>query len=155
MSQSLSQIWIHLIFSTKGRDPVFTERSRRCNVHQYLAKTCRNLGCPAEIVGGYTDHVHILCVLAKTITLAKFVCELKSSSSKWIKSLEKGNIHYEKFQWQTGYSAFSVSHSSVERVYNYILNQDSHHQKQNYQEELLKFFLVNDVKFDEDYLWES
>lgn len=154
MSQSLSQMWVHLIFSTKGRIPVFTDWTLRDRVHKYLAKSCNNLGCPAKIVGGYTDHVHILCAWAKTITLAKLVCEIKSSSSKWIKSLSNDNYQYEKFQWQTGYSAFSVSHSVVERVYNYILKQDLHHQKQNYQDELLKLLLVNNITFDVTYLWD-
>ena len=106
-----------------------------------------------RVVGGHTDHVHILCALSKTLSLSTLVREVKSSSSKWIKQLDPIDYRYRKFQWQSGYSAFSVSHSIIDRVNNYILRQEEHHKKISYKDELLKLLSINEIEFNEQYLW--
>jgi hypothetical protein len=106
---------------------------------------------PALLNGGTADHAHVLCLLARTNTLADVIAETKRSSSLWIKT--KGNA-YKDFYWQGGYGAFSVSHSNVKRVCDYIANQEEHHQKRGFQDELRAFFRKHGVKFDERYVWD-
>ena len=116
MGQSLVQNYVHIVFSTKDRvalitPPVETE------LHKYIGGICNELNCPVLIVGGFIDHIHILCMLSKNIALVKLVELLKSHSSKWIKT--KGSS-FDNFYWQTGYGGFSVSRGHVERVTKYI-----------------------------------
>ena len=112
MGQSLVKNYVHLIFSTKHRAPLIKPPVEQ-ELHGYLGGICNNLGCHVLKVGGYTDHIHILCMLSKKIALMKLMEELKSHSSKWIKT--KG-VEYTNFYWQDGYGAFSVKPSEVDRV---------------------------------------
>src|SRR5688500_4616829 len=105
MPQSLAQIYLHLVFSTKERHPFLRDRSLRDDVHHYLGNTCTALGCCSLGVGGIEDHVHLCCRLGRSITVAHLVRELKRESSKWIKTKAEA---LEAFYWQNGYGAFSV-----------------------------------------------
>ncbi len=89
MPQSLAQIYLHIVFSTKDRRPFLQDQAIRDEVHTYLGGTCKNLGCPVLQVGGVADHVHILCRLGKSISVADLVKELKRESSKWIKKRDR------------------------------------------------------------------
>ena len=102
------------------------------------------------MVGGYTDHVHILCKLSKKIALMNLLEELKSHSSKWIKS--KG-VAYENFYWQDGYSAFSVDAEEVNNLIWYIKNQHEHHSKKTFQDEYRAFLEKQQIDYDERYVW--
>ena len=113
MAQSLARVYLHIIFSTKNRAGFLGDENIRKEMHAYLAATLKELDSPAVLVGGATDHVHILCTLSKTHTLADVIREIKRNSSKWIKT-KSGE--YSTFHWQTGYGAFSVSYSSVSRA---------------------------------------
>ncbi|HRF15051.1 MAG TPA: IS200/IS605 family transposase [Bacteroidia bacterium] len=135
MGQSLVKNYIHLVFSTKHREALI-HPPVEAELHAYLGSVCNNLGCTVTIVGGYTDHLHILCMLSKKIALMKLMEELKSHSSKWIKTKGAG---YENFYWQDGYGAFSVNPSEVDRVIAYIANQHEHHNKKNFQDEYRAF----------------
>ncbi len=84
MPQSLAQIYVHLIFSTKDRRPLLDDRARRDEMHRYLSGTSNGLECPALKVGGVADHVHILCRLGRSVTVADLVRELKRASSRWM-----------------------------------------------------------------------
>lgn len=150
MPQSLSYNYIHLIFSTKNREhSIHPDIEQR--LYEYMAGICKNLESTAIQIGGYTDHIHILFLLSKKITLIKFVEEVKKSSSKWIKT--EGS-EYANFYWQGGYGAFSVNPKQVEIVKEYILNQKEHHSKKNFQQEYLKFLKDYDVDYDERYVWD-
>jgi REP element-mobilizing transposase RayT len=124
--------------------PVETE------LYSYLGGICNKMECQVIKVGGYTDHIHILCMLSKKVTLVKLVEELKSHSSKWIKT--KGN-EYSNFYWQDGYGAFSVNPSEVEIVINYIVNQKEHPGKKTFQDEYRAFLKKYSVEYDERYVW--
>lgn len=137
------------MFSTKHRKPLINDFIEN-DLHGYLGGICNNLECPVLIVGGYTDHIHILCVLSKKITLMKLMEVLKSHSSKWIKT--KGE-DYANFYWQDGYGAFSVNPAEVEVVRRYIANQKEHHSKKSFQNEYLAFLKRYDVEYDERYVW--
>jgi REP-associated tyrosine transposase len=151
MSQSLAKIYTHIVLSTKHRYPFLADESVRTEMHAYLAGSCNNLKCPAIIVGGVADHVHILCVLSRNFSVADLVGEIKRSSSKWVKT--KG-ILLCKFAWQNGYGAFSVSQSQVESVRTYIAAQEEHHRKKSFQNEFRSFLEKYRVEFDERYVWD-
>ncbi len=150
MGQSLVKNYIHIVFSTKHHEhriipPIENE------LHSYLGGICNNLNCQVIKVGGYTDHVHVLCMLSKHITLIKLMEELKSHSSKWIKT--KGDA-YKNFFWQNGYGSFSVNPAQVENVIKYIANQHEHHRKKTFKDEYRSFLKEYQIEFDERYLWD-
>ena len=120
-------------------------------LHAYIGGICNNLECHVLKVGGYTDHIHILCMLSKKIALMKLLEEVKSHSSKWMKTK---SIDLNNFYWQDGYGAFSVNPSQVETVINYITNQKEHHCKKNFQEEYRAFLKKYKVEYDERYVWD-
>jgi putative transposase len=150
MGQSLVKNYVHIVFSTKYRqkliDPDFEHE-----LFAYIGGICKNFESPPVKVGGYLDHIHILCVLSKKIPLMKLVEEVKSHSSKWFKT--KGE-HLKRFYWQNGYGAFSVNPAQVETVIRYIENQKEHHNKKNFQEEYLAFLNELDIEYDERYIWD-
>jgi len=150
MSQSLAKNYLHITFSTKYREPIL-QKEDRAEMFSYLSGALSNLECSPIVVGGVSDHIHILCVLSKNIALAKLMELIKSSSSKWIKTKSE---KYANFAWQNGYGAFSVSQSKVEVVRRYILNQEEHHYGTSFQEELLRFLKEYQMDYDEKYLWD-
>jgi len=150
MGQSLVQNYLHIIFSTKNRQ-LLIQKSVESELHAYLGGICNRLECQTIKVGGYIDHIHILCKLSKKIPLTKLIEEVKSHSSKWIKT--KGEV-YKNFYWQDGYGAFSVNPSQVDAVIEYISRQHEHHQKKSFQEEYSSFLRKYDVGYDERYVWD-
>jgi putative transposase len=150
MGQSLVQNYIHIVFSTKHRQPLIHPPVEQ-ELHAYLGGICNRLECQTIIVGGYTDHIHILCKLSKKIALMKLVEELKSHSSKWIKDKSKS---YENFYWQDGYGAFSVNPSEVDKVISYIANQKAHHEKKAFRDEYSALLKKYGVEYDERYVWD-
>src|SRR5690242_10060980 len=124
MPQSLAQVYVHLVFSTKNRAPFLLDKGFRVEMHRYLGGTCGRLDSPSEIVCGVEDHVHLLCRLSRTHTIAETVRELKRESSKWAKS--KG-ADYAAFHWQDGYGAFSLSPAHRPALVAYIADQEKHH----------------------------
>ena len=150
MGQSLVQNYIHLVFSTKYRAPLI-DSLVEADLHGYLGGVCNKLECHVIKVGGYIDHIHILCMLSKKIALMKLVEEVKSHSSKWIKS--KGEA-YRNFYWQDEYGAFSVNPAEINTVVNYISNQHEHHNKKSFQNEYRAFFRKYAVEYDERYVWD-
>ena len=141
---------MHLVFSTKHRVPLIFS-SVEAELHAYLGGICNKLDCTVIKVGGYTDHIHILCMLSKKIALVKLMEELKSNSSKWIKAKGPG---YKNFNWQDGYGAFSVNPSEVYAVISYIANQHEYHRKITFQDEYRAFLKKYKVEYDEQYVWD-
>ena len=150
MGQSLVKNYIHIVFSTKYRQPLIHSLYEN-ELHSYLGGICKNMECWPIKIGGYTDHVHILCMLSKKIALMKLLEEIKSHSSKWMKIKNKS---FNNFYWQDGYGAFSVTPSEVDRVIAYIANQHEHHNKKTFQVEFRGFLKKNNVEYDERYVWD-
>lgn len=150
MSQSLVKNYMHIVFSTKHRQPLI-QPPYEIALHAYLGGICMELECPVLIVGGYIDHVHILCLLSKKIALMQLMKELKANSSKWMKT---NDAALSNFFWQDGYGAFSVNPAEVDVVKRYIQNQHTHHQKQSFQNELRSFLKKYRVEYDERYVWD-
>src|SRR5262245_43128667 len=114
MPQSLSAVYIHLVFSTKDRRPFLRDQPTRDALHSYLGGVSKQLDCPPILVGGVEDHVHLLARFGRIITQAEWVKELKRVSNLWLK--ERGR-DYADFEWQGGYADFSVSQSNLEQDY--------------------------------------
>ena len=150
MSQSLAKLYVHLVFSTKHREPLLLSPLRE-KMHAYLATVLKNQDSPAVKVGGTGDHIHILFRLSKNVSLAKIVEEIKTSSSKWVKTLGKGLAH---FHWQSGYGAFSIGREEVDAVAEYIAQQETDHRAVSFQEEYRKMLKAHGIDSDERYLWD-
>ena len=151
MAQSLAQIYLHIIFSTKNREPFLTDRDFRRQVHGYVSSVCRSTGSSSLAVGGVEDHLHILCLFSRTCTVADLVKEVKRESSLWIKDRDP---ELRRFFWQEGYGAFSLSPSHVERVSSYIRNQEKHHRHETFQDEYRRILDKYGVAFEERYVWD-
>ncbi|MFZ1320855.1 MAG: IS200/IS605 family transposase [Ignavibacteria bacterium] len=150
MGQSLVKNYIHIVFSTKHREPLI-HPPVEAELHAYLGGICKNLECQPIKVGGYTDHIHILCMLSKKIALMKLLEEVKSHSSKWMKT--KGD-DLKNFYWQDGYGAFSVNTSDVDKVVKYIEMQKVHHEKKSFKDEYSGILKKYNVEYDERYVWD-
>ena len=149
MGQSLVKNFVHIAFSTKNRDPLITPVFEK-ELHTYLAGVCQELDCFPVEVGGYTDHIHILCNLSRKIALMKVLETVKSHSSKWVKMIQPDLTN---FYWQDGYGAFSVTPSELDKVAEYIRKQHVHHSKKTFQGEYRQLLKKYDVDYDERYVW--
>ena len=151
MPQSLAKILVHIVFSTKERQPFLRDLVIREEMHKYLGGIARDRECQPIIVGGVEDHVHLLVALGRTIDAATLIKELKRGASIWIKT--KGE-DYAAFAWQNGYGIFSIGYSQLEEVRTYIGNQEAHHRKMTFQEEFRRFLERYEICFDERYVWD-
>ena len=149
MPQSLANVLLHLIFSTKNREPMIAY-DLTAPLHGYVDGILDNLGSPSVQTGGTRDHVHVLFAQSRTLTIAKVVEEVKKSSSKWMKA--DGGV--AGFSWQAGYGAFSIGESQVDAVIRYIQGQEEHHRKVTFQDEFRKFLERYKVAYDERYVWD-
>lgn len=142
MPHSFNKIWIHAIWATKFRQP-FIHVSVENKIYSFVAEELRELGCPVRIINGMPDHIHCLFLLSPQKSIAEVIKQIKGSSSHFI---NQNNLIADKFAWQTGYAAFSVSESGVEKVFQYIGNQKQHHHLKTFQqeyEEFLKLYGLN------------
>jgi REP element-mobilizing transposase RayT len=149
--QSLSQVYLHLVFSTKGRAPLLIDAVRG-ELHRYMAGVLKNLGWHAVLVNSMEEHVHILLTLSRTVSVSAMVEEIKTSSSKWLK---KQAGMPRDFSWQSGSGVFSVSASNLLDVEKYIAGQQEHHRRRTFQEEFLLLLKKYGVEYDERYLWDG
>ena len=151
MAQSLSNILVHIIFSTKERRAFLGDVSHRMAMHRYLGAISARLDCPVIRVGGVADHVHCLARQSRTIAVADWVKELKRASSQWAKTQSAA---LRAFQWQAGYGAFSVSQSLSQKVEQYIDGQEEHHRTFDFQAEFRTLLDAHGVAYDERYVWD-
>lgn len=150
MAQSLVKNYIHIVFSTKHRKKLI-DPSIENPLFKYLGGIANNLDCTPIKIGGHQDHVHILCLLSKKMTMVNLIEKLKSNSSKWIKTQGEA---YQTFYWQNGYGAFSINPSEVEVVIDYISKQAEHHKHRTFQDEYLAFLKKYKIEYDEKFLWD-
>ena len=150
MPQSLSRLLVHLVFSTKHREPRLDD-ALRPSLFVYMAEIGRDLGCEVYRVGGVADHVHLAVELSRTITAADFVKKVKQASNVWLKRRSK---RHDGFEWQVGYGVFSLGQSQLSKLTDYIDRQEEHHRRQTFQEEYLALLVKYGVTPDERYLWD-
>ena len=150
MSQSLSNILLHLVFSTKNRANLITPDIED-ELYAYITAIHKTQACPLLQIGGISNHLHILCRLERTVAVSDLIAETKRSSSKWIKTKDHAFSH---FAWQNGYGAFSIGESNVEALTNYINTQKQHHQTISFEEEYRLFLKKYKIEWDERYVWD-
>jgi len=150
MPQSVTNILVHIVFSTKKRQN-YLDAEHCCKLYPYISGILKNHNCECIRIGGIENHIHILCALAKTISISDLIEKIKSNSSKWIKTNDESFIG---FQWQKGYGAFSISPAHVQVVSNYINHQKGHHRKITFEDELRTLLKKYNVRYDERYLWD-
>jgi REP element-mobilizing transposase RayT len=150
MAQSLSRILLHVVFSTKQRQP-WIDDSLRPRLHAYLAGACRQVGSEAYRVGGTEDHIHIACMLPRTVTASKLMTEIKASSSAWVK---KECSKLSLFAWQAGYGVFSLGQSQLPALLRYIDNQRDHHRSRTFQEEMREIVRRYQAEHNEEHMWD-
>jgi putative transposase len=150
MPQSLSNLLVHVVFSTKNRTPAFSGPVRD-DVHAYLAGVVRGLKCQCFRVGGTADHVHMAVRMHQTVSLSEFIEKVKSSSSR---ALKTKSPDLECFSWQRGYGALSLGQDGLTGLIQYIERQEDHHRKLTFQEEFRALMYEHGVEFDERYVWD-
>jgi putative transposase len=147
MPSSFTSLHFHLVFSTKERFPLIIKEWRP-RFHSYLGGLVKGLEGVPLAIGGIEDHIHLLVGLKSKHRLDYFLRDLKADSSAWIhRELKK------KFEWQKGYAAFTVSPSNIEGVKRYVLNQEKHHGKKTFKEELIGLLEASGIEYDEEYMW--
>lgn len=150
MAGTYSQIYLQVVFAVKGRENLIAQ-SWKDELHKYMAGIIKEKEQKPIIVNGMPDHIHAFIGLKPSMRISDLVRDIKNNSSKFIN--EKGFVR-GKFSWQEGYGVFSYSHSHIDRVYNYILNQEEHHLKKTFKDEYLELLKKFEIEFKEDYLFE-
>ena len=150
MPQSLTKCYVHIVFSTKDRANLIP-KMRLDDVHAYIGGIINGTGCHSICVGGTENHVHILCALSRTISISELVRTVKANSSKWIHE-HLGLLRF--FHWQEGYGLFSISHSHVEAVRQYIMTQEEHHRGVSFKDEYLRLLQLFQIEYNEQYVWD-
>jgi REP element-mobilizing transposase RayT len=148
MPQSLSALYVHLVFSTKDRTPAFEDPLLRDELHAYMWEISIRLKCPPLAVGGTADHLHVLAQVSRTITVADWTREVKRVSSTWA----KGKL--PEFNWQGGYGAFTHSTAELDMICNYIRNQEEHHRVASFKDEFLRLLEEHSIEWDARYVWD-
>jgi putative transposase len=151
MAGTYSQIYIQVVFAVKGRQNLLLKPWRE-EVFKYISGIIKNKGHKPIIINGVEDHVHVFLGLKPSMALSDLVRDFKNNSRNFI------NDHHwvkGKFCWQEGYGAFSYSHSQIENVYNYILNQEQHHARQTFKDEYLDYLTKYQIEHDVKYLFTS
>ncbi len=149
MANSYSQISIQFVFAVKYRNTVILE-NWETDLYKYITGIVQNKNHKMIAINGMPDHIHILVGFNTVQSMADLMRDVKANSSKWI---NENKITPEKFEWQTGYGAFSYSKSHVRRVVNYIKNQKQHHQKQTFLEEYKTYLEKFEIEYNKDFIF--
>lgn len=151
MPQSFSCVWIHLVFSTKGRRALLQRDEFREEMFRMLSHEVSQVGCVPVQSGGWIDHVHVVCGLSRTLSISNLVESIKTETSKWAKKFPHS---VSDFAWQGGYGAFSVSQSNLAEVVEYVQEQQEHHSRMSYQDEFRSLCRKHGIEIDERYVWD-
>ena len=151
MPNTYTQIYIHIVFAVKGRQPLIP-KEHKSELHRYITGIVRNKKQKIIQINSMPDHIHILVGMAPEIALTDLVRDIKANSSKFI---NKKRWVVGRFEWQKGFSAFSYSHSQLNAIANYITNQERHHVQKTFKEEYLEFLNLYGVDYDKKYVFES
>jgi putative transposase len=149
MASTLTNLVYHIVFSTKGRVPMITSEIRN-ELHRYMGGIIKGEGGILLKIGGTADHVHLVVKLSPVHALSDIMRRLKSNSSKWVNEQQRLT---GKFGWQGGYGAFTVSESQIAAVIRYVDDQENHHRKMSFKDELIRILKRHHVDYDERYLW--
>lgn len=150
MSGTYAKLYYHIVFSTKNRRPLITDRFET-ELHKYICGIIRNIDGSCIEINGATDHTHILAIIPPKISISDALRTIKANSTKWLHETRPKDAN---FAWQDGYSAFTVSASQVDAVRQYIHDQKIHHQQREFKTELLGLLEKHGIEYDERYIWD-
>ena len=150
MSQTFTSLYIHFVFRTKERHRTI-DPSIQPVIYEYIGGIIRNKGGVLLAAGGMADHIHLLVSMPKNVSVVDFIRDVKANSSRWMHWKYR---FQEKFAWQAGYAAFSVSYSNLEDVEKYIKGQKNHHRALKFKEEVMLFLKKHNLPYDERYMWD-
>jgi putative transposase len=150
MAGTYTNLLYHLVFSTKNRLPMISNALRE-DLYSYIGGIIRGEGGVLLEINGMSDHVHLLVKLKPSKSISEMLNRIKAKSSKW---LNEEKLKLQKFGWQDGFAAFTVSESQVELVRQYIRDQQEHHRRISYQDEVRALLEKHGVEFEERYLWD-
>ena len=150
MTGTFSQIYIQYVFAVKGKENLLLN-PRREEVFKYMAGIIKGKNHKPIIVNGVTDHVHVFVGLKPAMSISDLIRDVKNNSSNFI---NENKFVKGKFEWQEGYGAFSYSHSQLDNVYQYILNQEEHHRKTSFKQEYISFLKKFEIEYEEKYLFD-
>jgi putative transposase len=150
MANTFHQIYVHIVFSVKSRNTLLA-KEHKDELHKYITGLVQNKKCKMIAVNSVTDHIHILVGLHPAISVSDLVKSIKIAANKLITDKQWYRI---KFWWQDGFGAFSVSRSQIDKVYNYIMNQEEHHRHKTFQEEYVEFLDKYGVEYNKEYLFD-
>jgi putative transposase len=150
MSGKYLSLLVHFTWSTKARQP-WLEADMRNDLYSYIGGIMRNKRAKLISAGGMNDHIHLCASMPSTISVADFVNAVKFNSSRWI---HESYARLRNFAWQEGYGAFSVSKSEEAKVVRYISNQEHHHRKRTFKEELIELLQKHEIPYDNRYIWD-
>jgi len=145
-----TKLYYHIVFSTKNRRPFITTAIED-RLHKYISGVIRGIGGSCVEINGTPDHVHILAILPPKIAVSDALRDIKANSSKWV---HEASSELQKFGWQDGFAAFTVSKSQVEPVRQYIRDQKDHHRQSDYKHELIGLLQKHEIEYDEQYIWD-
>lgn len=144
------QVWLHLVFSTRNREALLQSAPFREEMFRMLCQQVQECGCIPQFAGGSVDHVHLVCGLSRTVTIAKLVDHVKTETARWAHTAHG----LSGFAWQSGYGVFSVSQSRLDQVIDYVAAQENHHRWQSYQEEFRELCEKHTIEIDERTAWD-
>ena len=150
MANTYKQAYFHLVFAVKNRD-VLISKSWKNDLEKYTTKIIQSNGHKLIAIGTMPDHIHIFIGYNLNQTIPDLVEDIKTSTNKWI---NKNKLSQYKFDWQIGYGAFTHSHSQIDKVAKYVLNQEEHHKIKSYREEYMEILKNLDIKYNEKYLFD-
>jgi REP element-mobilizing transposase RayT len=150
MANTFSQLHLHIVFGVKAAQCTIPDDIRE-ELHKEITGIVKNRHCHLRAVGSVADHIHIVLDLSTSISLADLMRDIKAVSSKWINDRRRART----FSWQSGYAAFSVSHSGLERVIEYVMYQKEHHRNRTFREEYLEFLKLHGLDPDERYMFDD
>ena len=150
MAGTYSQIYLQVVFAVKGRQNLIGKEWKMI-LNKYIAGIITGKEQKSIIVNGMPDHIHAFIGLKPSMRISDLVRDIKNNSSKFI---NEQNFIRGKFSWQEGYGVFSYGHSQIERVYNYILNQERHHKKRTFKEEYFELLDKFNIPYDKQYLFD-
>jgi REP element-mobilizing transposase RayT len=148
MAGSFSSLYVHLVFSTRNREPLLAPAHRQ-DIFAYMAAILRESGCEFVLVNGVADHVHVVCTLPVSVTLAELVAKLKGNSSHWIRKCREDMTD---FRWQSGYAAFSFARKNLDAVRRYVNHQETHHRHKTFDQEYRELLTMASIEFEDRYL---
>lgn len=149
MPQSLSRVWVHAVWHIRYTSPEIRPSDRQ-TLFRYMGGVLKEFDCIPICINGVGNHVHLLFALSRNYTIAKIIEKVKTSSSRWLKTL---GSYYNFFAWQGGYGIFSVSESVRDRVIRYIQNQEKHHKSKSFENEYVQLLDKHHVEYDKNYLF--